>query len=187
MQFKHALACWRPHQYSEQVQPMITTPGHGSFPSGHATQAFVLARLLDGILPVVGTEYDAMRRQLYLQAARIATNRVVAGVHFPVDGVAGRLLGHSIAEHVLSRLNLNPGMASRTFHGKKPDATDVDGKTLDLDLNDPVDLGPNGATASGPGYTVSAKSAPANVPAAPALRELYRWGIAERASLGLVF
>ena len=32
MRFKHALACWRPVEYNAQVQPMITTPGHGSFP-----------------------------------------------------------------------------------------------------------------------------------------------------------
>ena len=32
MRFKHALACWRPVEYNAQVQPMITTPGHGSLP-----------------------------------------------------------------------------------------------------------------------------------------------------------
>ena len=39
MRFKHELACWRPADYSFQVQPMITTPGHGSLPSGHCTQS----------------------------------------------------------------------------------------------------------------------------------------------------
>ena len=42
MRFKHALACWRPVEYNAQVQPMITTPGHGSFPSGHATQVYAV-------------------------------------------------------------------------------------------------------------------------------------------------
>ena len=46
MRFKHALACWRPVEYNAQVQPMITTPGHGSFPSGHATQAHAVAYVL---------------------------------------------------------------------------------------------------------------------------------------------
>ena len=39
MRFKHALACWRPVEYNAEVQPMITTPGHGSFPMGHGTQS----------------------------------------------------------------------------------------------------------------------------------------------------
>ena len=50
MRFKHALACWRPVEYNAQVQPMITTPGHGSFPSGHATQAHAVAHVLKSLL-----------------------------------------------------------------------------------------------------------------------------------------
>ena len=46
MRFKHAFACWRPVEYNAQVQPMITTPGHGAFPSGHATQVYAVAHLL---------------------------------------------------------------------------------------------------------------------------------------------
>ncbi len=43
MRFKHALACYRPVEYNAAVQPMITTPGHGSFPMGHATQTYAVA------------------------------------------------------------------------------------------------------------------------------------------------
>ena len=50
MRFKHALACWRPVEYNAQVQPMITTPGHGSFPSGHATQVHAVAHVLKSLL-----------------------------------------------------------------------------------------------------------------------------------------
>ena len=46
MRFKHALACARPADLSPQVQPMLLTPRHGSLPSGHSTQAYVIARVL---------------------------------------------------------------------------------------------------------------------------------------------
>jgi hypothetical protein len=38
-----------------------------------------------------------------LQAARIAINRTVAGVHYPVDSAAGQLLGQSLAEFFIAR------------------------------------------------------------------------------------
>ena len=50
MRFKHALACWRPVEYNAEVQPMITTPGHGTFPMGHATQAYAVAHMLKALL-----------------------------------------------------------------------------------------------------------------------------------------
>ena len=96
MRFKHALACWRPVEYNAQVQPMITTPGHGTFPSGHATQVHAVAlRAEIAAEAQSGEPRDTakMIEQLDRQAARIATNRVVAGVHFPVDSMAGRMLG----------------------------------------------------------------------------------------------
>ena len=46
MRFKHALACRRPAERSPQIQPIILTPGHGSLPSGHSTEAHIVARVL---------------------------------------------------------------------------------------------------------------------------------------------
>ena len=101
MRFKHELACWRPIEYSPHVQPMITTPGHGSLPSGHATQAYIVAHVLQTLL---GLEPDHPTSvQLLRQAARIATNRVIAGVHFPIDSIAGRLLGTTLGEYFVAR------------------------------------------------------------------------------------
>jgi hypothetical protein len=90
MRFKHALAVPRPIEYSSQVQPMIPTPGHGSLPSGHSTQAFTIANVMAALFD---TQPDPVfRQQLMRQAHRVAVNRTVAGVHFPVDSAAGHVL-----------------------------------------------------------------------------------------------
>jgi hypothetical protein len=96
--FKHQFVCPRPIEYSPLVQPVIQTPGHRSFPSGHSTQAFFVARLLKLLAGARCSE--VMEEQLQAQAARIAQNREVAGVHFPVDSMAGCLLGDTLAWHV---------------------------------------------------------------------------------------
>ena len=105
MRFKHALACWRPVEYNAQVQPMITTPGHGTFPRGHATQAYAVAYVLKALLNLKPSTWThkIVIDQLDRQAARIATNRVIAGVHFPVDSMAGRMLGVALGEYFVGR------------------------------------------------------------------------------------
>jgi PAP2 superfamily len=104
MRFKHALACWRPVEHNAQVQPMITTPGHGAFPSGHATQVFAVAHVLTSLLKLPAKPARAtIIEQLNRQATRIATNRVIAGVHFPVDSMAGRMLGVALGEYFVGR------------------------------------------------------------------------------------
>ena len=101
MRFKHELACWRPTDYSAQIQPMITTPGHGSLPSGHCTQSYLIYEVFKALLNTMkpnDTGRASLNRQMGRIAARVSTNRVIAGVHFPVDNVAGRLLGSVLGE-----------------------------------------------------------------------------------------
>jgi len=50
MRLKHSMACRRPIEYSAQIQPTILTPGHGTFPSGHATEAFMVAHVLSHLM-----------------------------------------------------------------------------------------------------------------------------------------
>ncbi|WP_052081466.1 phosphatase PAP2 family protein [Paracoccus halophilus] len=95
----------RPDVLSDQVQPMIDMPLHGSYPSGHATQAFTLAMLLT-ILTRKREAHSARIKpdsQLFRMAARIAANRTVAGVHFPSDSVSGALLGITLARWIAIR------------------------------------------------------------------------------------
>jgi hypothetical protein len=43
--------------------------------------------------------------QLMRQAARIAINRTVAGVHFPADSAAGAVLGLTLGQYLVNRAN----------------------------------------------------------------------------------
>ena len=114
--FKHALAVSRPSELSPLVQPILQTPGWSALPSGHATEAFMFVRLISGLLypdvPAAGVAPVAddapavpnlLIDALQVQARSIADNRVYAGLHYPVDGVAGRLLGHTLADYVIAR------------------------------------------------------------------------------------
>ena len=74
LRFKHALGCPRPIELSAQVQPCVSTPGHGSHPMGHAVQAFLLAGLLQAL---AGIDADDPRGiQLTRTAFRISINQI---------------------------------------------------------------------------------------------------------------
>lgn len=100
---KHHCSVPRPVDLSPQIQPVIETPGHSAFPSGHATEAFAFATLFAALrLVSAGTPGPALIDTLlakltpagelapvtdpvillYRLAARIADNRTVAGVHY---------------------------------------------------------------------------------------------------------
>ncbi len=108
---------------------MITTPGHGSFPSGHATQAHAVAHVLKALLHLDPTRqaHAMVIDQLDRQAARIATNRVVAGVHFPVDSMAGRMLGIALAEYFVGRCTGDQKFMERKFLVSEIDAASLHG------------------------------------------------------------
>ena len=62
---------------------------NGSFPSGHACNAFMIAALFAAI-------FRHKRYFFYIIATMIALSRVYLGVHYPVDVVVGGLLGFII-------------------------------------------------------------------------------------------
>ncbi|HRD96614.1 MAG TPA: phosphatase PAP2 family protein [Rubrivivax sp.] len=135
MRFKHALGVPRPGEVSPLVHPMILTPGHRAFPSGHATEAYFAAEFLSALFCAAGwkvspgcdagefpfdpnassssAEMGLMRPQLHRIAYRVAENRVVAGVHYPVDSLAGQALGIVLAQHLVGLAC--PGFKSELF------------------------------------------------------------------------
>ncbi|WP_420327652.1 phosphatase PAP2 family protein [Mameliella sp.] len=120
MPLKHGFDVARPIAMSRKVQPLIQTPGHGSWPSGHATEAFACATLLSRLFlntPVDPVEQIKAGSELYRHAERIAMNRTVAGVHFPTDSMAGAVLGVTVAEALINLLEGTPQTRTRVFHG----------------------------------------------------------------------
>lgn len=65
---------------------LLQHQGGGSFPSGHATFFFALAA---GITPY----YPRTSIVFYVAAAAISISRVIGGIHWPSDIIAGALVG----------------------------------------------------------------------------------------------
>jgi len=107
----------RQSQLCPALLPPIPMPGHASWPSGHATQAWLKAlcieHVLQGVLSGTLTTGDlgAVSSNLRTLAIRVARNREIAGLHYPTDSAAGRRLAATIAP-VLT------GMGATTWFGK---------------------------------------------------------------------
>lgn len=75
-----------------------------AFPSGHTTYAYAVGLELATLLPELGTEILA-------RSSEAGNNRSVLGVHYPLDVMGGRILGHS---QVAARLS-DPSYVSATI------------------------------------------------------------------------
>jgi len=74
----------RPSQLCPAIVPMIDPPVTPSFPAGHALQARLITLCLQAAWP--GPQRQTLLDYL---AARIGENRVIAGLHYPIDITAG--------------------------------------------------------------------------------------------------
>lgn len=93
-QLKQRFSWARPTHLDPALVPCIEVPGHPAYPSGHATQAHLLAYLL--------VELDPANAEAILRDARaIAHNREIAGVHYPSDSEFGARLARQIVDRLL--------------------------------------------------------------------------------------
>src|SRR5262249_14321250 len=74
----------RPFVADDQVHKIVIQCPDYSYPSGHATFAYIVAILLANMVP-------ERRSVIFARAYQYAHNRVVAGVHYPSDVEAGRV------------------------------------------------------------------------------------------------
>jgi membrane-associated phospholipid phosphatase len=116
MHWKRKFKAPRPAQVYPGLIPVIPTPNHPAYPSGHSCQSYLVPYLLNLILTAGSEGAEEMfktddngnpngRKEkchgiffpAMAFAQRIAVNREVAGVHFASDSTAGRKLASDLA------------------------------------------------------------------------------------------
>ncbi len=86
----------RPNQLDNRVETVLPNPGHAAYPSGHASQLYMVALVL--------SDFDPENADVYKQFAYDVTHRrEIAGFHYVSDSIAGRKL----AVDVLAKLREN--------------------------------------------------------------------------------
>ena len=91
---KNQLKRNRPQQTIPGFISIIQPSDQFSFPSGHTSAAFLFCTLTITLVPV----FTAI---LITWAICVAASRVILGVHFPSDTVAGAFLGLAVAQGAL--------------------------------------------------------------------------------------
>ncbi|XQW86115.1 phosphatase PAP2 family protein [Thalassotalea piscium] len=91
---KNKLKRRRPPDIVPDFTSVVKASDQFSFPSGHTMAAFLLAGLF-------ALSIGISAWPLYLWAIMVASSRVILGVHFPTDTIAGALLGSVIAYLVI--------------------------------------------------------------------------------------
>ncbi len=84
----------RPPFLDARLQPCVELRDTGSYPSGHAIRATAWAAVLSSLFPEHATAFEA-------RAAANRWGRLLAGVHYPSDVEAGRILGAAISREML--------------------------------------------------------------------------------------
>ena len=116
MHWKRKFKAPRPAQLYPALIPVIPTPNHPAYPSGHSCQSYLIPYLLSLILTAGSEGAEEMFKAddngtpngekekchgiffpAMAFAQRIAVNREVAGVHFASDSAAGRKLAADLA------------------------------------------------------------------------------------------
>jgi len=85
----------RPYDADARVEPVAEKEATPSYPSGHATRGVLVARVLGELAP-------ARREALRQAGLRPGYERVLGGVHYPSDVLAGFQLGDAIADAFLA-------------------------------------------------------------------------------------
>lgn len=92
----------RPRPYTDPRVHSLFRERDGSYPSGHSIRATLFGEMLSAALP-----HD--RQRIIARSQQMGWDREIAGVHFPTDIYAGRILGQALAHALLA----NPDVHSQ--------------------------------------------------------------------------
>jgi membrane-associated phospholipid phosphatase len=85
----------RPHQLDPAVVPLFPVPNFPSYPSNHSTFSAARSEVLAYLFP---TRADFIRAV----GKEAGDSRIWAGIHYPMDNLAGANLGKSVAQRFIS-------------------------------------------------------------------------------------
>ena len=87
----------RPSQVCPAIVPMIDPPITPAYPAGHALQSHLISKLIEASYRVVSQSHV-----LFALSHRVAENRVVAGLHYPIDNEAGVVAAEAVYAKLMS-------------------------------------------------------------------------------------
>lgn len=99
---KHGTRRPRPFEHCQGIRACTKVPDAFSFPSGHTLHAVSFAGLLSAFFP-------SLAALLWCFATVVGVSRVVLGLHYPSDVLAGASLGAATAAGWLVLLSAAPG------------------------------------------------------------------------------
>ena len=94
---KYAVQRDRPPTVVLDPEPLMDVPTTSSFPSGHTSTSFACAYVISRLAP-------RLTVFVYLLAALIGLSRIYVGVHYPLDVLAGAVVGLVVAKALLTLL-----------------------------------------------------------------------------------
>lgn len=92
---KNKLKRNRPQQTIPGYVSVIQPSDKFSFPSGHTSAAFLTMGIISYVFPLATVPF-------LIWAIWVGISRIILGVHFPTDSLAGALLGYSISQLCLA-------------------------------------------------------------------------------------